>query len=166
MVKKLLVLLALAFSAGIVFAVDPVEGYWLSVDDKTGKETAGWHIYVVEGVLYGKMLSSPGKKIDAIAVNCKESYSGYSGDAKVNTLKVFNAVTWIYGLKMKTPGVWIGGSIIDPKDGKQYGCEITFHKTDGKNYKEDTLEMRGKVAFIGVSQFWHQSTEEKASSLW
>lgn len=166
MQKKLTFLFTLAFVAGVVFAADPAEGYWLSVDDKTGAETGGWHIYVANGALYGTLLSAPGKNVDAIASHCKESYSGYSGGAKINTMNIFNGVTWIYGLKMKSPGVWKDGSIIDPDDGNQYGCEITFHKADGKDFKEDTLEMRGKVAFLGRSQFWRQSVEEKASNLW
>jgi hypothetical protein len=34
-----------------IAAADPVEGFWISVDDKTGKATAGWQIYIEGGKL-------------------------------------------------------------------------------------------------------------------
>ena len=72
---------------------------------------------------------------------------------------------WIWDLTKKSEGNWHKGYIIDPNDGKQYGCEITFHKADGKKYKTDTLEMRGKIGPFGRSQFWKGVSEAEASSL-
>ena len=73
--------------------------------------------------------------------------------------------TWIWDLSKAGEGKWSGGYIIDPGDGKRYACEITFHKADGKKYKADTLEMRGKVGPFGRSQFWKSATEAEASAL-
>ena len=73
---------------------------------------------------------------------------------------------FIFGLKMKEPGVWAGGNIIDPKDGKIYKCKITFHKADGKEFKQDTLEMRGEIGLgIGRSQYWEAITEGDIENL-
>ena len=42
--KKPIILLFFLAAAALCFA-DPVEGFWLSVDEKTNKVTAGWQIY-------------------------------------------------------------------------------------------------------------------------
>ena len=60
--KKIVTLFFTLFVVtGICFAADPVEGYWISFDEKTGKATAGWQIYTEGGKLYGKMLSFTNK---------------------------------------------------------------------------------------------------------
>ncbi|MDR1837500.1 MAG: DUF2147 domain-containing protein, partial [Treponema sp.] len=50
-------LLIVLFAAAVFCFADPVEGFWLSVDEKTNQVTAGWHIYQEGGRLYGKILS-------------------------------------------------------------------------------------------------------------
>ena len=61
-------------------------------------------------------------------------------------------------LTKKAPGEWAGGNIIDPKDGKIYKCKIRRHAPDGKDYKEETLEMRGEIGLgIGRSQYWKRT---------
>ena len=51
--KKLICAALLLFTAAAVFAADPVEGYWVSINEE-GELTAGWHIYQKDGVLYGR----------------------------------------------------------------------------------------------------------------
>jgi uncharacterized protein (DUF2147 family) len=164
--KRLLVSLVLL--AGLVlpvFAADPVEGFWISVDDKTRKVTAGWEIYVEGGKLYGRICSVAGYPQDAKAEVCKESYKGFPVAGKVNQMTVVGT-PWIFGLSLKQAGKWSGGSIIDPNNGDMYQCVITFHAADGKRYKVDTLEMRGEIGLgIGRSQFWKKSTRAEASGL-
>ncbi|MDR1785966.1 MAG: DUF2147 domain-containing protein, partial [Spirochaetaceae bacterium] len=139
--KKLFGLcIVMVIAGGLGFAADPAEGYWLSIDEKTGKQTAGWHIYAEKGVLYGRILSIYEKSQDEIASKCKETYKGYPEPGRVNQRKVVGSI-WVYGLRMKKAGEWSGGSVIDPNDGNIYNCKITFHGADGKKYKEDTLEM-------------------------
>ncbi|MDR2807561.1 MAG: DUF2147 domain-containing protein [Spirochaetaceae bacterium] len=166
MVKKILLsCLCIFLSAAGCLAADLVEGFWISWDDKTGLQTAGWEIYVQNNVLYGKILSLYGKPQTEIAVKCKESYKGFPVAGKVNQLPVIGQ-PWIFGLKMDKPGQWSGGNIIDPNDGNMYQCKIIFHKEDGSKYKVDTLEMRGELFLgIGRSQFWQKATRQQASSL-
>jgi uncharacterized protein (DUF2147 family) len=164
--KKLtfMVLIALCV-AGFCFAADPVEGYWISYDEKTGKPTAGWHIYAENGVLYGKILSLYGFSQDELAAACKESYAGYPIQVKVNQQKVVGSC-WIFGLTSAKTGEWSGGNVIDPDDGKMYKCKITFRVKDGKKFTENTLEMRGEIGLgIGRSQFWKSATQAQAESL-
>lgn len=158
--KKLICAALLLFTAAAVFAADPVEGYWVSINEE-GELTAGWHIYQKDGVLYGEILAAAGKPRDTIATAVKESYKDFPVSGTVNKMSLLGT-PWIWGLTSKAEGQWTNGSIIDPADGKIYKCKITFRKADGKKYKEDTLEMRGEIGMgIGRSQFWKKSTPRR-----
>jgi uncharacterized protein (DUF2147 family) len=161
--KKFMVLY-LTLAAGLCFA-DPVEGFWISWDEKTNKATAGWEVYQQGGKLYGKILSIAGFPQDERARACKASYQGFPIAGKVNEMRVVGT-PWIFSLTMNRSGHWSGGSIIDPNDGKMYKCKMTFRQADGKRYRTDTLEMRGEIGLgIGRSQFWRKSTREEAGAL-
>jgi uncharacterized protein (DUF2147 family) len=164
--KKLtIVFLLFLFTAGFCCAADPVEGFWLSVDEKTDKVTAGWQIYQEGGKLFGKVLSMADYDNTLHAVPCKESYPGFPLPGKVNQMLVVGT-PWIYGLSCDKPGEWSGGSIINAEDGKIYKCKIKYRTADGKKHKTDVLEMRGEIGLgIGRSQFWQKSDQLTASSL-
>ena len=165
MKKILIALIMMCFLSGVCFAADPVEGFWLSIDEKDGKITAGWHVYQEDGKLYGKIVSTPDGEPDEIAKKVKESYPGFPITGKTNQMKV-QGTPWIFGLTMDKPGEWSGGNIIDPNDGKIYKCKIIYRTADGKKYKTDVLEMRGEIGLgIGRSQFWQRSDQETASGL-
>ena len=165
MKKGITLVLAFLFVAGVLCAADPVEGYWLSVDEKTNKVTAGWFIYQQGGKLYGKIVSLADVEITALATDCKESYPGFPVAGRVNKMTIVGS-PWIYGLSMDKPGEWSGGTIIDPASGSAYNCKIVFHPANGKEYKIDTLQMRGS-GFLGIgrSQYWRKSDQATASSL-
>jgi uncharacterized protein (DUF2147 family) len=147
------------------FAVDPVEGYWVSVDDKTGKVTAGWEMYIVDGKLRGKMHSMADVPQDLIAVKCKDYYRDFPVPGAVNQLPIVGT-PWIFGLSSEKPGQWSRGYIVNPEDGKLYQCKITFRAADGKKFPSDVLEMRGEIGLgIGKSQYWRKSTLEEAAGL-
>jgi uncharacterized protein (DUF2147 family) len=150
---------------GLCFGKDPVIGYWLSVDDKTGKTTAGWELYMANGTLQGRILSLAGYPADIKAGQCKASYAGFPVAGKVNEMPIVGT-PWIYGLKMTAEGQWEQGSIIDPQSGNLYKCKITYHAAGSGKYTADTLEMRGEIGLgIGRSQFWLKGTQEYASGL-
>jgi uncharacterized protein (DUF2147 family) len=164
MMKKPLGLCLFLFSvAGLCFAADPAEGYWTSVDDKSGKSSI-WELYLMGDTLCGKMVAAPKTPPDARASKCRASYGGFPLPGKVNEMPVIGT-PWIFGLTMERPGQWINGSIINPEDGKLYKCKMTFHAADGKRYKTDTLEMRGEIGLgIGLSQFWQKSSAQEVGS--
>jgi uncharacterized protein (DUF2147 family) len=165
MKKIIIMFIALAVVTGFSFASDPVEGFWLSIDEKTGEVTAGWHIYQERGVLYGKILSFSDKSEGEFAVNCKGNYPGFPVSGKVSDMPVAGT-PWIYGLTSTKPGEWSGGTVVNPEDGRNYRCKIIFRPADGRRYLVDTLEMRGEIGLgIGRSQFWRKSDERTASSL-
>ena len=155
----------LFFISAFCFAADPVEGFWLSIDEKSGKATGGWEIYVSGDKLYGICLSMAGLPQDNKAVKCKESYKGFPVAGKVNEMYVVGS-PWIFGLTMDKPGVWSGGNVLDAGTGHLYKCKMTYRPRDGKKFMTDVLEMRGEIGLgIGRSQYWRQSTKEEASSL-
>lgn len=165
MKKIMAVLASLLLFGTLCFAADPAEGYWLSIDEKTNEETAGWKIWQEGGKLYGKILSLAGKPLDEMTTGGKgKSYDNFMKGVDIGTLRTVGT-SWIWDLTNQGEGKWANGYIIDPNDGKRYKCRITFHKADGKKYKTDTLEMRGEIGPFGRSQFWKASTEEGASSL-
>ena len=162
---KKTVMLCFVLATAFRLAADPVEGYWLSVDEKTGKVTAGWHIYQEGGLLFGKILSMSDYSRDVLAEKCRDSYQGFPLAGKISRMPVVGT-PWIFGLSADKPGEWSGGSVINPEDGRMYRCKIMFHAADGRRYQIDTLEMRGEIGLgIGRSQFWRRSTMEEANSL-
>jgi uncharacterized protein (DUF2147 family) len=60
-------------------------------------------------------------------------------------------MTIIWGMK-KDGDDWAGGKILDPKNGKVYGCKM--HLEDGGK----KLEVRGFIGFsmLGRSQTWER----------
>jgi len=165
MKKLYLLFVLLVLSASFVFAVDPAEGLWKSVDEKSGKVTAVWKIEVKGGKLFGEIVVAIGKDPKKLAVNCKDSYPGFPKEGKVNQMLLVGT-PFIYNLEKKSEGVWHNGYIVAPDTGKYYYCKITFRKADGKKYKEDSLEMRGEIGLgIGRSQLWKKTTQDETDVL-
>jgi uncharacterized protein (DUF2147 family) len=164
MMKKIFLLGILAVIFTGIVAADPAEGFWISVDDKTGKATAGWQIYIEGGKLSGRILSIADYAQTEKAYKCKESYRGFPIPGKVNEMTVVSTI-WLWGLERRQEGQWRSGNVIDPDDGNMYGCQVTFHAADGNRYKADTLEMRGTLGPFGRSQFWKRATQAEAAAL-
>jgi uncharacterized protein (DUF2147 family) len=162
MLKRLSLIAAFAALVAVcTFAADPVEGYWKSIDEKTGEATAFWKIYDKNGVLFGEIVRIVGKSDDTVAENAKASYKNFPVAGVVNKMRVVGT-PWIYGLSRKRPGEWSGGNIVDPKKGDYYQCKITYRPADGKKFQKDTLEMRGEIGLgIGRSQYWLQASESE-----
>jgi uncharacterized protein (DUF2147 family) len=150
--------------AGAVFAADPVEGFWMSVDDKTGEIKSGWEIYESNGYLYGKILSAIGFSSTTRAARCRESYANFPIAGKVNQLPLLGT-PWIFGLRMESTGHWTNGHVINPEDGNMYKCSIKYHPADGKKFKQEALEIRGQLLIFSGSQYWKRATREEASAL-
>ena len=161
--KKLLFIALVLFVGCVSAFADPVFGYWKSIDDETGKITAGWKIFEKDGLLYGEIVSLVDFPSDQKAANCDKSYKNFPKKGDVSQMTVIGT-TWIFGLKKKSEGKWNNGKVIDPESGNMYNCEMTFHPSS-KKYDVDTLEMRGKVGPFGRSQFWQKATETEVKSL-
>ena len=165
--KKIVALCAtLLLAAGMVFAADPAEGLWKSIDDKTNEVTAVWEIYQEGEVLNGKIVAVANHPQNEIASACKESYKGYPANGPVNKMHTVGT-TWIWEMKSDgKPGFWSKGHIINPGDGKMYGCVIKFMPAGSdKKAPVDTLGMAGTVGPIKVFQYWVRASEKDIADL-
>ena len=145
-----------------LFAADPAVGLWKSIDDKTGKVTAIWRVYEQGGKLFGTIAATTSDPQDVLATECKESYKGFPVSGAVNKMKIVGA-PWIFNMEKESEGNWKNGNIIDPSNGKMYGCVIKYLKTGEKNKKYTatcpTLAMAGTVGPIQVFQYWVPATD-------
>jgi hypothetical protein len=153
MAKTLLALGMLAMIAAVAVA-DPAEGLWKSISDVKGEEgkvTAFWKIEIVDGSLQGMILHGPGDP-DTKPYACKKKE--FNGKLVVGTI-------WLYGLKLKSEGVWRDGKIVDVGNdkGDVYGCDVTI-KEGGA-----VLNMKGYLNILGMKigreQNWQKATQEE-----
>ena len=133
-----------AFHAEAAFALDasPV-GVWRTIDDATGKPKSIVEISEVNGEVTGKVreILQSDKGPNPVCDECE-------GERKNQPVI---GMTIIWGMK-KDGDVWDGGTILDPKNGKTYGCKLT-PAADGK-----TLQVRGFKGFslLGRTQVWER----------
>lgn len=162
---KKLVALAAVLLVGLtaLFAEDPATGLWKSIDDKTGKTTAIWKIYEENDMLFGTIAAVIDNPQDVVADKCKKSYKNFPVKGNVNEMTTVGT-PWIFNMKKEAEGKWEDGNIIDPSNGKMYGCVIKYlnegDKNKGFTAKEPTLAMAGTFGPIKVFQYWVRATEE------
>ncbi len=167
--KKIFALAAaLSVFIGTAFAADPAVGLWKSIDDQTGKVTAVWEIYEKDGLLFGTIAAVVDNPQNVIASACKESYPGFPVSGAVNKMHTVGT-PWIHNMVKQSEGNWAKGNIVNPGDGKRYGCVIKYLKTGEKNKKyvakEPTLAMAGTVGPIQVFQYWIPATQSDIESV-
>jgi len=162
MKKIILLLTSLVLLSTALFAADPAVGLWKSIDDKSGKVTAIWRVYEENGKLFGTIAATTDNPQDVIASACKAAYKNFPISGDVNKMKTVGT-PWIFNMEKESEGNWKGGNIIDPSNGKMYGCVIKYLKAGEKNKKytakEATLAMAGTVGPIQVFQYWIPATE-------
>tara|TARA_B100000989_G_C19446010_1_gene429515 strand:+ start:353 stop:727 length:375 start_codon:yes stop_codon:yes gene_type:complete len=118
---------------------DSIEGTWITTDDETGKQKSEVFIYKENGKLYGKITKlllpeDEGK----ICIYCK----GKNKDKSIKGMVIINDL-------QLDENTWEDGTILDPKSGKVYDCNIGFEDIN-------TLKVRGYLGFslLGRTQIW------------
>ena len=121
------------------FQTDSIEGTWITTDDETGSQKSEVLIFKENGKLYGKITKlllpeDQGKK----CINCK----GKNKDQSIVGMLIIN------DLQLDDYS-WEDGTILDPKSGKVYDCNIGFEDSN-------TLKVRGYIGFslLGRTQIW------------
>jgi len=140
--KKLFLSFALLIAFGISgFAqVDKIVGKWKTIDDKDGSAKSIVFIFkATNGKYYGKIekLFKDPEKL------CTECEGANKNQAILGMMIVNNLAA--------TDGKLTGGTILDPKNGKVYKCNISLDS------KTDNLIVRGSLdsgGWIGRSQTW------------
>ena len=131
--------LLFALASASVFAQSPV-GLWKTIDDATGKEKSSVRVSEAGGVVSGKIESivDPAKQ-DSKCDECSDERKG----------KPVIGMTILRNVK-KGDGVWEGGDILDPNNGKVYRVRMT-PSADNKK-----MEVRGYIgaAIFGRTQTW------------
>jgi uncharacterized protein (DUF2147 family) len=119
-------------------------GLWKTIDDSTKAERSHVRITETNGVITGRIekLLGPDAKPDAVCDDCSGADKG----------KPIVGMTIIRDIKKNAEhdGLWDGGTILDPNNGKTYKLRLKPSE-DGKK-----LEVRGYIGapMFGRSQTW------------
>ncbi len=137
---KLLLLTCTIFSA-TVFAADPAEGYWYTIDDEDNKKSSIVKLQEKNGKLVGTIVKilNP-KDRGELCQDCPDQFK----DQPIEGLQ------FMWDLKKEGTGEWRSGRILDPKNGSIYKSKLDV---DG-----DKLTVRG---YIGISLLGRSQTWEK-----
>ena len=121
--------------------VDKIVGHWKTIDDKDGSAKSIVNIFKASnGKYYGK-IEKLFKEPEKLCTECE----GANKDKPVLGMMIIN------NMEAKDEKL-TGGTILDPKNGKVYRCNISLESTRG-----DKLSVRGsldKMGWIGRSQTW------------
>ena len=142
--KKTLLTLALSIAAAGAFAQATPLGVWKSIDDETKIEKSLLRITETGGVFSARIekLLDPATKQDAVCDKCSDDRK----DKPLIGLQIVRNVK----ANASDKGLWDGGEILDPKDGKIYKVKLTPIEGGKK------LEVRGFIGFalLGRTQTW------------
>jgi uncharacterized protein (DUF2147 family) len=142
--RTLIVGLSAALLCAIAHAQTTPVGVWKTIDDESKKEKSLIRITEEGGVLTGKLekLLDPATKPDAVCEKCSDERK----DKPLVGMTLIKGVKPLDGDK----GVWGGGEILDPNNGKTYKVRLTPTE-DGK-----TLAVRGYIGapLLGRTQTW------------
>jgi len=145
--KQALTALAAAFVMSTAMAQSSPAGLWKTIDDATKTERSLVRIVESNGVYSGRIekLLRPDARPDAVCEECTDDRKG----------KPILGMTIIRGVQKnaETEGLWDGGTILDPTNGKNYKLRLK-PSGDGK-----TLEVRGYIGapMFGRSQTWFKA---------
>jgi uncharacterized protein (DUF2147 family) len=143
--KILLACVAFGF-AQVVAAASPVTGYWKTIDDVTGDPKAIVQMtesasHVIQGTII-KIFPRPGFDQNELCTACK----GGLHNQRIVGMRIVNGLTE----DKDTPGLWNGGDILDPHNGKTYHCTVQLGDNNNR------LNVRGYIGMplFGRTQTW------------
>ena len=141
MKRSLAAILFVAFSTSALAQMSPV-GVWKTIDDETKKEKSLVRIKETNGVFTGTIekFLDPATKVDEVCDKCTDDRKG----------KPVLGMTIIRNIKANADdkGIWDGGEILDPNNGKVYRARLK--PVDGGK----KLEMRGYLGPFYRTQVW------------
>ncbi|MBV1922932.1 MAG: DUF2147 domain-containing protein [Flavobacteriaceae bacterium] len=119
-----------------------IVGEWETYDDESEKKTSVVEIYKEKNKYFGKIVNLYEDSLDSICEECK----GINKDKPVIGLII------IENLK-KDEDEFNNGTILDPKNGKTYKCQIEL-------IENNKLKLRGYIgiSLFGRTQYWLRKT--------
>jgi len=141
MKKSLLAFIAIIAFNFVGFAqVNKIVGKWKTIDDNDGSSKSIVSIFkATNGKYYGK-IEKIFKEPEKLCTECE----GANNNKPILGMMIINNL-------VENEGKLTGGTILDPKNGKQYKCSISI---DGD---VDKLNVRGsldKFGLVGRTQIW------------
>lgn len=150
MLNCMLCALILFLLSSFIYAANPISqsavGYWQTIDDVTNQPKAIVQIWESSGKkLSGrivKVFPRPGVVPQTLCTACK----GEKRNKPIVGMIILTGLT----SKKNHPTEWVGGEILDPKNGKVYHCNIKLIDNGAK------LAVRGYLGLplFGRSQTW------------
>lgn len=124
-------------------AADSAVGRWKTIDDETNTARSIVEITEVNGELQGRIVQifyQPGEKTDPVCEACE-------GDRKNQAII---GMVFLWGLKPDGASEWVGGNVLDPKNGKIYTAKASLTEAGQK------LRLRGYIGtpILGRTQIW------------
>ncbi|WP_193705791.1 DUF2147 domain-containing protein [Tenacibaculum finnmarkense] len=126
---------------GTTINAQSIFGEWENRNEKTNTVDSVIKVYEKDGKAFAKIIEITNKdKQKAVCDKC-------SGNRKNTPILGMNILT---GLK-KDGNEWSGGTIVDPKNGKEYKCYIELENAD-------KLKIRGYIGFavFGRTAYWYR----------
>ena len=117
----------LLFVFSNLIAQSPI-GVWKTIDDETGEAKSHVEIYEQSGKYFGKVVKLLKSDPDTICDECK----GDKKDKPVLGMVILESLEPV-------KDYWGSGTIMDPENGKEYGCSVWFEED-----KKEELKVRGK----------------------
>ncbi len=113
-------------------------GQWETYDDKTNEKKAIIEVYQTNNRYFAKIVKSFIGEKNAICETCR----GTKKDRPIIGLVIIENIK-------KEGNEFIGGTILDPENGKTYKCYLQL-------VKSNTLKVRGYLGFslFGRTQYW------------
>ena len=131
-----------------ILAQTPILGKWKTKDDETGRIKSIVEITEKEGKFYGtvvELFRLPEEDQDPYCDKCEDDRK----DKRVLGMEIVRDME-----PAKGDNEWDEGTIMDPKKGSIYDCEMWFEDDDF-----DTLKVRGYIWFVFRTQEWYRVTE-------
>ena len=147
--KKIMMIMLLLFPCAL-FAADPCEGYWKSIDEQ-GKTTAYWKIWQDGAGLSGTIIKVPGQDDATLCTVCKDSLKN----------KPIIGTVWLFGFT-RDGNKWVKGKIVDSGKGDIYWASIK--SAQGGN----AIELRGSIdrwGIAGRTQVWKKAAEAELKGI-
>ncbi len=128
-------------------------GVWKTIDDETVRTKSKVKIYKKGDKYFGQIveLLDPQSLEEAGVDNfedilCDDCPKDRGRDKPVLGLQI------VWDMEQESDR-WAGGDIMDPKNGKVYGCSMWLDEDDPKG---NTLKVRGWLAFFYRTQTWYR----------
>jgi uncharacterized protein (DUF2147 family) len=140
--KQVLVTFVLLFAMSVAgnAQVDKIVGKWKTIDDKDGSAKSIVSVFkATNGKYYGK-IEKMFKDSEKLCIECE----GTNKNQPILGMMIINNL-------IEKDNKLTGGTILDPKNGKVYKCNLSIEK------ESDKLTVRGsldKSGWIGRSQTW------------